>query len=179
MTSIAMAAKRGLNIIYAPFATGMLFGGIDKAVDVYREACVKEGQKPGRAMCSYFVYIADDQKADDYARQTMMDYFNHCVLRAIPNKLEDAPPSMQYFVKIADILKNMKKENLSDRSILLGTPAQIIESLKKVEKAGIEEVILYFNVGNKPNAMVKDQMHRFMEEIAPHFPGKHIARRAA
>ena len=106
-----------------------------------------------------------------------MDYFNHCVIRAIPNKLEDAPPTMQYFVKIADNLKAMKGENLTDKSILIGTPAQIIESLKKVEQAGMDEVILYFNVGNKPNEMVKEQMHRFMEEIAPHFQGKHIERR--
>jgi hypothetical protein len=83
---------------------------------------------------------------------------------------------MQYFIKITEILRNMKKENLTDRSILLGTPAQIIESLKKVEKAGIEEVILYFNVGNKPHNMVKEQMHRFMQEIAPHFQGKHLQR---
>ena len=95
---------------------------------------------------------------------------------AFPQKPEDAPPTMQYFIKIVDILKNMKKENLTDKSILLGSPQQIIESLKKVEKGGIEEVILYFNVGNKPHALVKEQMHRFMEEIAPHFQGKHIQR---
>ncbi|MGE0737034.1 MAG: LLM class flavin-dependent oxidoreductase [Alphaproteobacteria bacterium] len=175
-TSVAMAAKRGLNIIYAPFAAGMLYGGLDKAVDSYREACVKQGQKPGRAMCSYFIYISDDKKGDDYGRQTQMDYFNHCVLRAIPNKIEDAPPTMQYFVKITQILRDMKPEGLTDKSILSGTPAQIVESLKKVEQSGIEEVILYFNVGNRPHKMVLEQMHRFMEEIAPHFQGKHIQR---
>ncbi|MDQ5847929.1 MAG: hypothetical protein M3544_03055 [Pseudomonadota bacterium] len=72
----------------------------------------------------------------------------------------------------------MKKE-LTDRSILIGRPEQIIESLKKVEKTGIEEVILYFNVGNKPHALVKEQMHRFMDEIAPHFKGKHLQRMKA
>ena len=61
-TSLEMAAKRGLNIIYAPLAAGMVFGGLDQAVNSYREACVKAGQKPGRAMCSYFIYIADDAK---------------------------------------------------------------------------------------------------------------------
>ena len=176
-TSLQMAARRGLHIIYAPFAAGMIFGGLDKAADAYNEACVKAGNKPGRKMCSYFIYIADDAKAEAYGRQAQMDYFNHCVIRAIPNKLEDAPPTMQYFVKIADNLKAMKGENLTDKSILIGTPAQIIDSLKKVEQAGMDEVILYFNVGNKPNAMVKEQMHRFMEEIAPHFQGKHIERR--
>ncbi len=175
-TSLDMAAKRGLNIIYAPFAAGMVFGGLDKAVDSYREACVKAGKKPGRAMCSYFIFIADDAKAEDYGRQTQMDYFNHCVLQAFPQKPEDAPPTMQYFMKIVEILKSMKKEDLSERSILLGRPEKIIETLKRVEKSGVEEVILYFNVGNKPHHLVKEQMHRFMDEIAPHFAGKHLER---
>ena len=175
-TSVDIAAKHGLNIIYAPFATGMLYGGIDKAIDVYRETTVKAGKKPGRAMCSYFICI-DDKNGDTYGRQTLMDYFKYCVIGAIPTRPEDAPPTMQYFIKIADIVKNMKMENLSDKSILLGPPEKIVESLKKVEAAGIDEVILYFNVGNKPNSFVKEQMHRFMAEVAPHFQGKHIERR--
>jgi len=175
-TSVDIAAKRGLNIIYAPFAAGMVFGGLDKAVETYREACVKAGKKPGRAMCSYFIYIADDARQEDYGRQTQMDYFNHCVLQAFPQKKEDAPPTMQYFMKIVEILKNLKKEDLSDKSILLGSPQKIIDTLKKVEKAGVEEVILYFNVGRKPHNLVKEQMHRFMQEIAPQFQGKHLER---
>lgn len=168
-TSVEIAAKQGLNIIFAPFAAGMVFGGIDKAVDAYREACAKAGTKPGRALCSYFIFIADDSKADDYGRQTLMNYFNHGVLRSFPKKGDPLPPTMQYFAKIVDILKNMRKEDLSERSILLGPPEKIVETLKKVERAGIEEVILYFNVGNKPHALVKEQMHRFMQEIAPQF----------
>jgi hypothetical protein len=34
-------------------------------------------------------------------------------------------------------------------------------------------VILYFNVGGKPHAMVLDQMEQFMFAIAPAFDGKH------
>ena len=35
--------------------------------------------------------------------------------------------------------------------------------------AGVAEVILYFNYGQKPHGLVKEQMERFMKEIAPHF----------
>jgi hypothetical protein len=63
----------------------------------------------------------------------------------------------------------MRKEDLGDKSILLGSPAKIIDVLKRVEAAGIEEVILYFNVGAKPHQMVLDQMAKFMERIAPAF----------
>jgi hypothetical protein len=47
--------------------------------------------------------------------------------------------------------------------------------LKKVEAAGFSEVILYFNVGLKPHNQVKDEMARFMAEVAPAFPGAHQA----
>ena len=51
--------------------------------------------------------------------------------------------------------------------------APVAETLKKVEAAGFEEVILYFNVGLKPHVQVKEEMDRFMREVAPQFKGKH------
>ena len=35
--------------------------------------------------------------------------------------------------------------------------------------AGLDEVILYVNVGLKPHAQVKDEMARFAAEVAPAF----------
>lgn len=168
-TSLKIAARRGLNVIYAPFAATMVYGGIEQAVDKYREACVQNGGTPGRAMCSYFVHIAETPEEDDAGRQAMMDYFKHCVLRAFPDDPAKMPPTMHYFLKINEILRNMEKDKLSANSVLIGSPQQIADRLKQVEAAGIEEVILYFNVGNKPHALVKEQMHRFMECVAPAF----------
>jgi hypothetical protein len=173
-----MAARRGLNIIYAPFAASMVFGSIAAAVEGYRAACAQHGTKPGRAKCSYFIHIADDKREDDLGRQHLLDYFKHCVLRAFPDDPSKMPPSMHYFLKINDILRKMEKEDLSDRSILIGPSAKIVESLKKVEAAGIDEVILYFNVGLKPHAQVKEEMDRFMREVAPAFEGAHRQRAA-
>jgi alkanesulfonate monooxygenase SsuD/methylene tetrahydromethanopterin reductase-like flavin-dependent oxidoreductase (luciferase family) len=178
-TSAEMAARKGLNIIYAPFAAGMMFGDIENAVGYYRGRCEAFGNAPGRAMCSYFVHIAETPSEEDYGRERQMAYFKHCVLPAFPKDPAKAPPTMQYFMKIVDILENMKKENLTDKSILLGSPQQIVDTLKRVEAAGIAEVILYFNVGNKPHELVKEQMVKFMDEIAPHFEGAHNNVRAA
>jgi hypothetical protein len=47
------------------------------------------------------------------------------------------------------------------------------DTLKEVEAAGFAEVILYFNVGLKPHLQVKEEMTRFMSEVAPAFEGKH------
>jgi alkanesulfonate monooxygenase SsuD/methylene tetrahydromethanopterin reductase-like flavin-dependent oxidoreductase (luciferase family) len=170
---MAMAAARGLNIIFAPFAAAMMYGGLGPAVEQYREACTKAGKPPGHAKCSYFIYLADTPAEDTRGRQFLLDYFRHCVLRAFPDDPTRMPPSMHYFMKINEILRGMTQETLSDKSILIGPADAIIETLKRIEQDGIEEVILYFNVGRKPHALVKEQMHRFMEEVAPAFEGSH------
>ena len=169
--SMEIAGRRGLDIIYAPFAAAMTFGGLDKAVAAYRETCVKYGTRPGRAMCSYFIHIAETPAEEDFGRETLMSYFNQCVIPAIRQDPGKSPASILYFNKIVEVLQNMKKENLTDKSILLGSPAQIIETLQRVEAAGIDEVILYFNVGAKPHSMVIEQMDKFMATVAPAFAG--------
>src|SRR5581483_567640 len=151
----------------------MTFGDLAKAVEAYRVECAKHGHAPKKAMCSYFIHIATTPEQENYGRETLMSYFRHCVLPAFPSDPAKAPPTMQYFMRIVEILKGMRKEDLSDKSILLGSPARIIETLKQVEAAGIEEVILYFSVGNKPAAMVREQMEQFMTTIAPEFAGSH------
>src|ERR1041385_8853795 len=57
--SIELAGRLGSNLIVAPFAAAMTFGGLKQVADLYREACVKHGNKPGRLMCSYFLHLAD------------------------------------------------------------------------------------------------------------------------
>lgn len=178
-TSVAMAARKGHHIIFAPFAAGMVFGGLDKAVGSYRQQCLAQGHRPGRAVCSYFIHLAETPAEEEYGREAQMAYFKHCVLPAFPKDPAKAPPTMHYFMKIVDILRNMRKEDLTDKSILLGSPQKIIDTLKRVEAAGIAEVILYFNVGNKPAALVEEQMAKFMAEVAPHFAGAHRERAGA
>jgi hypothetical protein len=72
---------------------------------------------------------------------------------------------------MVDRLGKVKPEDLTENSVLIGSSARITEILKKVEAAGFDEVILYFNVGLKPHNQVKDEMARFMTEVAPAFGG--------
>jgi hypothetical protein len=80
---------------------------------------------------------------------------------------------MEYFKKIGDRLNDAKASDFDDNSLLYGSPQQIIDILKRVEAIGIDEVILYlyFNFGNRRDALVREQMHRFMDDIAPAFGG--------
>ena len=176
--SIELAARLGCGLVVAPFAVAMSFGGLKQVADLYHEACDRHGKAPGRLMCSYFTHFADTKEQENAQRARQIRYYKECVIPALPGDRKTAPPSYQYFVDMVDRLQKVKPEDLTENSVLLGTSSRIVETLKKVEAAGFQEVILYFNVGLKPHAQVRDEMARFMAEVAPAFEGKHKRRTA-
>jgi alkanesulfonate monooxygenase SsuD/methylene tetrahydromethanopterin reductase-like flavin-dependent oxidoreductase (luciferase family) len=171
--SIELAARLGCGLIVAPFAAAMSYGGLKQVADLYHESCARYGQRPQRLMCSYFIHFADNKSQEDAQRARQIRYYRECVIPAFPGDPKSAPPSYRYFVDMVARLQRVRPEDLTENSVLLGTPADIISTLKKVEAAGFSEVILYFNVGLKPHNQVKDEMARFMAEVAPAFEGAH------
>lgn len=167
--SIELAGRLGCGLIVAPFAAAMSFGGLAEVARLYKETCGKYGNQPGRLMCSYFIHFHDTDAEEQAARARQLRYYQECVIPAFPGDPATAPPSYRYFVGMVDRLRKARAEDLSDNAVLLGNAARITDSLKKVEAAGFEEVILYGNVGLKPHAQVKDEMARFMEQVAPSF----------
>ena len=169
--SIELAARLGCGLIVAPFAAAMSFGGLKQVADLYHESCAKHGKPAGRLMCSYFTHFADDKQQEDVQRARQIRYYRECVIPAFPGDPRTAPPSYRYFVDMVERLQKVKPEDLTENSVLIGRPAAITETLKKVQAAGFDEVILYFNVGMKPHNQVKEEMDRFMREVAPAFAG--------
>jgi hypothetical protein len=156
----------------------MSVGGLKQVADLYNETCIKHGQKPGRLMCSYFTHFADNKEQEMAQRARQIRYYKECVIPAFPGDPKTAPPSYRYFIDIVERLHKIKAEDLTENSVLIGSPARITDTLKKVEAAGFSEVILYFNVGLKPHMQVKEEMDRFMREVAPAFEGAHKQRAA-
>ncbi len=169
--SIELAARLDCGLIVAPFAAAMSYGGLKQVADLYHDSCARLGRDPRRLMCSYFIHFADNKAQEDAQRARHIRYYKECLVPALPSDPKTAPASYRYFIDMVDRLQKVRPEELTENSVLLGAPARIIDSLKKVEAAGVEEVILYFNVGLKPHAQVKDEMARFMAEVAPAFAG--------
>ena len=176
--SIELAARLGCGLIVAPFAAAMSFGGLQQVADLYHQACAKHGSKPGRLMCSYFTHFADNAAQEDAQRARQIRYYRECVIPAFPSDANTAPPSYRYIVDMVTRLRKLEPQDLTENSVLLGSSQRIIDTLKKVEAVGFSEVILYFNVGLKPHQQVKDEMDRFMGEVAPAFDGAHKQRAA-
>jgi alkanesulfonate monooxygenase SsuD/methylene tetrahydromethanopterin reductase-like flavin-dependent oxidoreductase (luciferase family) len=167
--SIELAGRLGCGLVVAPFAAAMTFGGLRQVAALYHESCARHGKRPGRLMCSYFTHFADDKEQEAAARARQIRYYRECVIPALPGDPKTAPPSYRYFIDMVDRLGKVTPADLTENSVLLGSARQITDTLKKVEAAGFDEVILYFNVGLKPHAQVKDEMARFMAEVAPAF----------
>jgi alkanesulfonate monooxygenase SsuD/methylene tetrahydromethanopterin reductase-like flavin-dependent oxidoreductase (luciferase family) len=177
--SIELAARLGCGLIVAPFAAALSYGGLKQVADLYNETCAKHSRKPGRLMCSYFIHFYDNKGEEDAARARQIRYYKECVIPALPGDPRNAPPSYAYFVDMVERLQKVEPEQLTENSVLLGNSQGIADTLKKVEAAGFAEVILYFNVGMKPHQQVKEEMDRFMREVATSFEGKHRLRRTA
>jgi alkanesulfonate monooxygenase SsuD/methylene tetrahydromethanopterin reductase-like flavin-dependent oxidoreductase (luciferase family) len=167
--SIELAAKLGCGLVVAPFAAAMSYGGLKQVADLYKETCIKAGGKPGRLICSYFTHFADNKDEENAQRARQIRYYKECVIPAFPSDAAKAPPSYRYMVEMTERLHKVKPEDLTENSVLIGSAQQITDTLKKVQQAGFDEVILYFNVGLKPHAQVKDEMSRFAEEVKPAF----------
>jgi alkanesulfonate monooxygenase SsuD/methylene tetrahydromethanopterin reductase-like flavin-dependent oxidoreductase (luciferase family) len=167
--SMELAARNDWNIIFAPFAAAMVYGSLANGVAAYRAECARYGRAPRRTSCSYFIHIADTPREERYGRERLISYFKDALISAFPSNPQTVPPTLRYFLDIVRIMENMKAEDLTSKSILLGTPERIIADLRTIEASGIGEVILYFNYGLKPPELVKEQMRRFMTEIAPAF----------
>ena len=167
--SIELAGRLGCGLIVAPFAAAMTYGGLRQVAELYQETCAKHSRRPGRLMCSYFIHFADTKPEEEAARARQIRYYKECVIAAFPGDPKTAPPSYRYFIGMVERLRNVRPEDLTENSVLLGSPERITDTLKKVEAAGFDEVILYFNVGLKPHPQVKDEMARFMAEVGPAF----------
>jgi luciferase family oxidoreductase group 1 len=168
--SIELAARLGLGLVVAAGQASAMHGSLAATAQVYRDACAAVGRAPGRLITSYFIHFADTPAEERAARERQLRYHQECTSPAFPGDPKTAPANYAYFEKIVNRYQTMKAEDFTDSAVLIGSSAQIADTLKtKVQSASFDEVILYFNLGLKPHAQVKDEMARFMAEVAPAF----------
>jgi alkanesulfonate monooxygenase SsuD/methylene tetrahydromethanopterin reductase-like flavin-dependent oxidoreductase (luciferase family) len=172
--SIELAARLKMGLVVAAGAASNMHGSLAATAGIYRDACEAAGHKPGRLITSYFIHFADTPEQERAARERQLRYHKECTSHALPGDKKTAPENYHYFEKIVNRYQTMKPEDFTDSAVLIGNAAKITDVLKeKVEAAGFAEVILYFSMGLKPHNQVKDEMARFMADVAPHFEGAH------
>jgi alkanesulfonate monooxygenase SsuD/methylene tetrahydromethanopterin reductase-like flavin-dependent oxidoreductase (luciferase family) len=168
--SIELAARLGLGLVVAAGAATAVHGGLAETARLYRDACAAADRQPRRLITSYFIHFADDPTQERAARERQLRYHKECTSHALPGDPNRNPANYHYFTRIVERYQTMKPEDFNANAVLIGTSQQIVDTLaEKVERAGFDEVILYFNLGLKSHVQVKDEMARFMAEVAPAF----------
>src|SRR2546427_555757 len=166
--SMRLAAARGYNILFAPFAASMVFGTLADAVAKFKELARAAGHPNVKAACSYFTAIADSE-AEVRAAKERLAFYLKGISPAFPHDMSKAPPSLQYFKEIVDRIHAMTPDQVGERSIVTGGRDDVVAQLKRVEAAGIDEVIMYFSFGAYPHGNVLAMMERVAKEDLPDF----------
>jgi len=171
--SMELAAANDWPIVYAPFSAALAYGSLADGVKAYEAQCESHGRERRQVVCSVYLHIAETPTAEAYGRERVVSYFKDALMPALPSDPALVPPNYRYFLKIAEGVRNMRPENFSSSSVCIGPPARLIEHLKVIEAAGVDEVVVGFNFGLIPHLMLLEQMAMFMEKVAPAFEGPH------
>ena len=59
--------------------------------------------------------------------------------------------------------------NVTEHSLICGSPATVAERLAKIDAIGVGGVILQFRLGSSPYDIVENSVRLFMEQVAPQF----------
>jgi alkanesulfonate monooxygenase SsuD/methylene tetrahydromethanopterin reductase-like flavin-dependent oxidoreductase (luciferase family) len=168
--TIELAARHGTGLVVAAGAAAAMHGSLANVAQLFHEECDKAGTKPGRLITSYFIHFADTPQEEQAARERQLRYHKECTSPAFPGDPKTAPENYRYFEKIVQRYQTQKPQDFNANSVLIGNSQHIAEVLKeKVEAAGFDETILYFNLGLKDQGRVREEMARFMDEVAPAF----------
>ncbi|MBF6568886.1 MAG: LLM class flavin-dependent oxidoreductase [Candidatus Binataceae bacterium] len=167
--SMELGAANDWHIVYAPFSAAMAYGSLAAGVKAYEEECAKYGRARRRVVCSVYTHLCSAPGDEQYGRERIVSYFKDALLPALPADPEKIPPHYRYFLKIVDAVKNMRAKSFVSSSVLIGPVRKVIDELKAIEASGVDEVVVGFGFGCKPNRMVQDQMTMFMEQVAPAF----------
>ena len=170
--TLELTARHGYGMSIAPFAAGMSFGGVDKQIACYREACAANGRPPGPVNSSYFLHFADTPEEDRRARERQIRFFHENALASMKTARRANTRSYDYWYDMAERVGKLRPEDLKPGSVLLGSTQQITDAVGAIADDGVEEVGLYVNVGLKSPTRTKDEMQRFMEEVAPGFAAR-------
>lgn len=159
--SIVNAAKQGHSF---------MLGGISNEdtkhkINLYRESAIESGLAPeyveeiiARSGKLLFCYVAETtEQAQEEYREGLEWYMSE----------RDSRPTFG----VIDRERNVDYERfLQSENTLVGSPEKVIQDIKNYrEETGLNNIILWMNIGGQPQANVLKSMHLFAEKVKPVF----------
>jgi alkanesulfonate monooxygenase SsuD/methylene tetrahydromethanopterin reductase-like flavin-dependent oxidoreductase (luciferase family) len=164
-----------------PMLNSVLFGPLDQLVtnrDIYVAALRKAGRSEAEIAAllalwgvSRQIYVAEtDAKAREEARPYELWYQESFRRFVIPERIEDAHPSLQPgFRAMAERLSRITWEGLVEETLAFGTPDTVAGHLERMRELGVGQVLCWMNFGGLPQDKIRRSMELFAREVMPRF----------
>jgi alkanesulfonate monooxygenase SsuD/methylene tetrahydromethanopterin reductase-like flavin-dependent oxidoreductase (luciferase family) len=174
--SIETTALRGW-----PMLNSVLYGPLDKLPEnraTYIAALDKAGKTDAekawlleRWGVSRHIYVAEtDEQALDDTREAEMWYQESLRKFQIPERIEDAHPSLQpAFRAQAERLAKVNWEDLVRETVAFGSPDTVARKLEDMQRMGIGQVLCWMNFGGLAQDKIRKSMEMFARHVMPGF----------
>ena len=178
------ASKDGIENTAArgwPMLNSILFGPLEQLAgsrDTYVDTLRKHGRTEAEIArllkdwgVSRHIYVAPtDAQALAEAREAEMWYQDSFRRFVIPDRIEDAHPSLQSgFRGMAERLSQVTWERLVAETLAFGSPETVARHLEAMRAMGVGHVLCWMNFGGLAQDKIRRSMELFAREVMPHF----------
>jgi alkanesulfonate monooxygenase SsuD/methylene tetrahydromethanopterin reductase-like flavin-dependent oxidoreductase (luciferase family) len=175
--SIEGTAARGW-----PMLNSVLRGNADQQLAAHRDTYVAALRAHGRGDAdvaallarwgvSRQIYVAaTDAQAQAEARDAEMWYQESFRRFVLPDRIEDAHPSLQpHFRALAERLAHVNWDDLVRETVAFGSPDTVARRIEAMRAADVGHVLCWMNFGGLPQDKIRRSMELFAREVMPHF----------
>ena len=153
-----MAGERGFNLL--THLLGQSIEDLEEKIDIYRKAWKENGHGPGNGHVSLMLHTFIGENIDEVkeaVREPMKNYLKSAM--SLVQMAEwyfpvyksgtagIAKEAANLSEEDKDAILNHSFERYFETSALLGTPESILETIKKIKKAGVDEVACLIDFG--------------------------------
>ena len=164
-----------------PMLNSVLFGPVEQLIgnrDTYVNTLKKSGRSDAEVArlltdwgVSRQIYVADsDREALEEARAAELWYQESFRRFVIPDRIEDAHPSLQPgFRAMAERLSKVTWEALVRETLAFGAPDTVARHIETMREMGVGQVLCWMNFGGLAQDKIRRSMELFAREVMPRF----------
>ena len=174
--SYELAAKLGIGALAGPFKPWFM---VKEDIKLYQNSWEKYAEQhdphaqPRTGMTIGILCLENEKQAREIGKQAF-EWFYHQLLKQTLPVLKNLYESYEYYQKVGILSPLIGKTiNLSILEtlglVIVGNPEHCIKKLKKMEKAGVDHVLLSIGAGAIPTEIVQESMQIISEHVMPEF----------
>lgn len=172
-----LAGEYGFNL-FLP-AQVLPLEQLKQAVGGYKAALAKYQRDPAKFRLPVLlpVYIdTDGDRARRDVEKAMMSYYDIIgvmmgeMMGRLQEKHAQFPDSYKGYLQLGSLTKDLNYDFVCRELAIFGSPEEAVERITRLrDEVGLQDIILWTNVGAMPHDKVSNSMRLFADKVMPHF----------